>query len=137
MGKIPNKQTLTHTCSNTCTKSHTIIKTCGNSFSYYDNDLTTLRPYSAVCGTHIIRHIFQEVCLSFCGKRVIRRLEEGFAKPSTFMITCFGVYCPVERERLAVQRVSRGHGLGGQGGGQSGGQSSWQPVSRDGGWMVL
>ena len=40
-----------------------------------------------------------------------------------------------------MQRASRGHGLGGQGGGQSGGQgggqSSWQPVSRDGGWMVL
>ena len=57
------------------------------------------------------------------------------------MNTCFGVYCPVERERLAVQRASRGHGLGGQsgwqGGGQSGRQSGGQPVSRDGGWMVL
>ena len=40
-----------------------------------------------------------------------------------------------------MQRASRGHGLGGQGGGQgggqSGGQSSWQPVSRNGVWMVL
>ena len=40
-----------------------------------------------------------------------------------------------------MQRASRGHGLGEQGGGQhggqSGGQSGWQPVSRDGGWMVL
>ena len=43
----------------------------------------------------------------------------------------------MERERLAVQRASRGHGLGGQSGWQGGGQSSWQPVSRDGGWMVL
>ena len=42
------------------------------------------------------------------------------------------MYCPVKRERLAVQRVSRGHGLGGQHGGQSGGQGGGQPVSRDG-----
>ena len=47
------------------------------------------------------------------------------------------MYCPVERERLAVQRASRGHGLGGQCGGQSGATTGGQPVSRDGGWMVL